>query len=148
MSGATITLRRARDNTLPYLETLLEENGLPSQDVRTKRDCFYIAHSGADPVGVGGFETYGTVGLLRSVVIEEAAQGQGFGTALCDSLEATASADGVETLYLLTTTAADFFANRGYAQIERTDAPDSIQQTTEFDHLCPTGATCMKKSLS
>jgi amino-acid N-acetyltransferase len=120
---------------------------LPSRDIRSKRECFYIAHDGTDPVGIGGIETHGADGLLRSVVIEQSAWGRGFGTALCDSLEATASADGIEKLYLLTTTAADFFAARGYREIERADAPDSIQQTTEFDELCPTTATCMKKAV-
>ena len=147
MYEETITLQRAEDSTLSYVESLLENNGLPSLNIRSKRECFYIAHDGADPVGIGGIETHGTDGLLRSVVIEQSARGRGFGTALCDSLEATASADGIERLYLLTTTAADFFAARGYGEIERADAPDRIQQTTEFDELCPTTATCMKKSV-
>lgn len=147
MNGATITLHRADDSTLSYIETLLEENDLPSQDVRSKLDCFYVGYVGDDPVGIGGVETYGTDGLLRSVVIEQSERGSGLGTALCDALETRASADGVERLYLLTTTAADFFANRGYVDIERAGAPASIQQTTEFDDLCPVTATCMRKLL-
>jgi amino-acid N-acetyltransferase len=145
--GGTITLRQADDSTLSYVETLLKKNGLPSQDIRSKRDCFYIGYNEAGPVGISGIETYGTNGLLRSVVLEQSARGYGFGTALCNSLEATALTDGIERLYLLTTTAAGFFAAHGYVEIERTDAPARIQQTTEFDELCPTTATCMKKPL-
>lgn len=70
-----------------------------------------------------------------------------YGTALCDRLEDRASADGVETLYLLTTTAAEFFADRGYVAVERSGAPDAIRGTTEFADLCPSSATCMAKSL-
>src|SRR5699024_9754074 len=140
-----VTLQQADDSTLSYIETLLERNDLPSQDVRSRPDSFYIGYNGADSVGIGGIEIYGNDGLLRSVVIEQAARGCGWGTALCDTLEANASADGIDTLYLLTTTAADFFDNRGYVEIERANAPTAIQQTTEFDDLCPTAATCMKK---
>jgi amino-acid N-acetyltransferase len=147
MCGKAITLQQADDSTLSYIETLLEKNGLPSQDVQSQPECFYIGYNDAGPVGIGGIEIYESDGLLRSVVIEQATRGCGWGTALCDALEANASADDVDTLYLLTTTAADFFDNREYVEIERANAPTAIQQTTEFDNLCPTTATCMKKSL-
>ena len=147
MDGVAITLRQANDGTLPYIETLLTENDLPSQDIGSKPECFYIGYDGNDRVGIGGLEVHGTDGLLRSVVIEDSARGNGYGTALCDGLKDEASAANVATLYLLTATAADFFADRGYEEIERTDAPAAIQRTAEFDDLCPTTATCLKKSL-
>lgn len=147
MNGATLTLRRADDDSLSYVESLLDENGLPSRDVRSKPDCFYVGYADGDAVGVGGVEAYGPDALLRSVVVAESKRGEGFGTALCDALEAEARAEGVETLFLLTTTASDFFADRGYAEIERTDAPDAVRETTEFDDLCPATASCMRKSL-
>lgn len=147
MSETAVTLQRADDGALPYIETLLEENGLPAEDVRSNPERFYVAYSEDTRVGIGGLEPYGAVGLLRSVVIERPARGNGLGVALCDALEAAASENDVETLYLLTTTAAEFFANRGYVEIDRSDPPAPIQRTTEFDDLCPATATCMKKSL-
>ena len=59
--------------------------------------------------GTDGVEIYGSEDLLRSVVIMESNRGQGYGAELCDSLEEYARTNGVETLYLLTTTAALFF---------------------------------------
>lgn len=147
MSGSTLTLRRTDDTALSYVESLLEENGLPSADVRTNPGRFYVGYDGGDRVGIGGVEIYGTDGLLRSVVVERSERGNGFGAAMCEALEAKARADGVETLYLLTTTALEFFATRGYAEIERSDAPATIRQTTEFEDLCPATAACMKKFL-
>lgn len=147
MSGSTVRLQRADRSTLSYVETVLEENDLPSQDVRAKPACFYVAYDGDDPVGIGGVEIYGTDGLVRSIVVERSARGNGFGTAIREALETKARADGVETLYLLTTTAPAFFAHGGYVEIQRSDAPASIRRTTEFDDLCPTMATCMRKSL-
>jgi amino-acid N-acetyltransferase len=53
----------------------------------------------------------------------------------------------VETLYLLTTTAAAFFARHGYETVERDTVPARIRGTTEFDDLCPDSAVCMRKRL-
>ena len=147
MSGATLTLRRADERERSYVETLLDANELPTADVRTTPARFYVGYVGDERVGIAGLESDGTDGLLRSVVVEQSARGNGFGTALCDALERRARADGVETLYLLTTTAADFFADRGYEELERADAPAAIRATTEFDELCPASATCMRKQL-
>jgi amino-acid N-acetyltransferase len=147
MGGATITLERVDVDALAYVEVLLEENDLPSADVRSKPECFYVAREGDERVGVGGVEVYGSDGLLRSVAVERSVRGEGIGTALCDRLEAVAGEDGVGTLYLLTTTAREFFADRGYAEVERTEAPEAIRATTEFADLCPSTAACMRKRL-
>jgi amino-acid N-acetyltransferase len=147
MSGAAVTLVQVDDETLPYAEGLLARNGLPSRDVRSKADCLYTGYVADEPVGIGGVEVHGSDGLLRSLVVEESARGQGYGAAICEALETRAADQGVETLYLLTTTAAAFFADRGYAEIEREEAPATIQRTTEFDELCPETATCLTKSL-
>jgi amino-acid N-acetyltransferase len=120
---------------------------LPSQDIRSKPDCFYIGYDGDQRIGVVGIEIYGTDGLLRSVVVEEAVRGQGYGTALCAVAETEAQSVDADTLYLLTTTASEFFNDRGYVEIDRSTAPEAIQQTTEFNDLCPSTATCMKKTL-
>lgn len=145
MGASGLTLQQANDSTLGYVEGVLLRNNLPAQDVRSKPDCFYVGYTGDERVGIGGFERYGTDGLLRSVVVEESNRGEGLGIALYEALEARASAAGIETLYLLTTTASEFFADRGYREIDRNSAPDSIQQTTEFRFLCPMTAVCMRK---
>lgn len=147
MDGASVRLRRADAADLSYVEERLEANGLPSRDVRSKPDCFYVGYDGAERVGVAGVERYGSDGLLRSVVVEEDERDRGYGTALCAAVEARAASGGVDALYLLTTTAADFFADREYAEIDRDAAPEAIRRTTEFDELCPASAACMTKSL-
>lgn len=147
MDRDAIALRPADGDGLGYVETLLERNGLPAGDVRSKPDCFYLAHENDRRVGVGGVEVHGTDGLLRSVVVERSARGEGYGRALCEALEERAATEGVEALFLLTTTAADFFADRGYEAVDRDRVPDAIRGTTEFADLCPDSATVMRKSL-
>lgn len=147
MSDATIVLRPVDEATLPALETLLAANGLPTRDVDSKPECFSLAYADDELVGAGGVEAYGPEGLLRSIVVEKSVRGNGYGAAICARLERMARADGVETLYLLTTTAADFFADRGYVEIDRSAVPGSIRETTEFTALCPATAVCTKRSL-
>lgn len=147
MSTPSMTVRKAAPSELDRVERLLEAAGLPSRDVRSKPDCFFVAAVDGEFVGVGGLERYGENALLRSIAIAESRRGRGLGTALCDELEARARANGVATLYLLTTTAAPFFRRLGYETIEREAVPASVRGTTEFAELCPASATCMTKDL-
>lgn len=148
MSGATVTIRRAgAEDALTYVESLLTDSGLPSADVRAKADCFHVGYDGDHRVGIGGVEAHGSAGLLRSLVVEPSLRGEGYGTALCGALEDRARSAGVERLYLLTTTAAPFFADRGYREVDRQAIPEAIRRTDEFETLCPESATCMVATL-
>lgn len=147
MADNPVTLEPAGDTQLGYVADLLERCDLPTADLREEEETFYVASLGVQVVGVGGLEAYGADGLLRSVAVEPAVRGQGLGGSICDALEAEADSRGVETLYLLTTTAADFFAARGYERIDRETVPEPIASTSEFVELCPDSATCMRLSL-
>ena len=94
-----------------------------------------------------GLEPYGSVALLRSLAVAPAWQGRGLGSALLAHAEQAARQRGIAALYLLTTTAAAFFARRGYVRLPREAAPPVLQQTAEFAALCPASAVCMTKTL-
>lgn len=147
MSNPSITIRDADEESIDRIEAVLEANGLPHQDVRQKPECFFAAYSDGEFIGTGGVETYGSDGLLRSLVITESNRGHGFGATLCAALEDYARTCEVDRLYLLTSTAEAFFGQRGYETTAREDAPARIQQTTEFTDLCSNSATCMRKTL-
>jgi amino-acid N-acetyltransferase len=147
MTGRAVRIERADAAGITSVENALDRNDLPTSDVREKPECFYLAKNDGERVGVGGLEDHGDVGLLRSVVVEEAARGQGYGTAICDALEAQAREQGIETLYLLTTTVPEFFAARGYERVDRESVPPPIAETPQFASLCPSSATCMRLSL-
>lgn len=143
----SITLTSAEATDLEWLEALLDANDLPNRDIHSGPGRFFIARAESARIGGGGLEPYGPNALLRSVVIAAPHRGQGYGAALCEALEARARTNGVETLYLLTTTASEFFRERGYEEIDRETVPPEIRETSEFTDLCPQSATCMRKSL-
>jgi amino-acid N-acetyltransferase len=145
--ATAITVRRAEGTALDDVERLLSAADLPTADLRDEAGRFYVATAGGDLVGAGGLEVHGSAGLLRSVVVEPGARGEGYGTAICDELEARAREAGVDELYLLTATAREFFADRGYRGLDREEAPAAIRSTTEFAELCPESAACMVRDL-
>lgn len=147
MDGMSPVTLHPAEGDLDYVERLLSRNDLPVEDLRAAPAEFYYATADGERVGIGGLEGYGAVGLLRSVVVESPKRGRGYGTMLCAALENTARDDSIKTLYLLTTTASEFFASEGYTTVERPTVPEAVRNTTEFEDLCPSTATCMRKSL-
>jgi N-acetylglutamate synthase and related acetyltransferases len=149
MTDHDLTLEPVTDADRQYVESLLSRNSLPDDDFGENRDALSlcVCYRGDERVGVGGIETYGTDALLRSVVVTAEARGEGIGQALCEGLEAHASGNGTERLYLLTTTARTFFLDLGYGEIDRDDVPPSIRETRQFSELCPSSAACLSKSL-
>jgi len=141
-----VELRPATKDDLPAALALLDAAGLPVADVSEHFGQFVVAVDDG-VVGLGGLEVYGDAGLLRSVCVDEGHRGSGLGGRLCEMVESRARALGVRELYLLTTTAGTFFEARGYVRVDRNRAPASVQQTTEFQSLCPSTAACLVKKL-
>jgi len=130
------------------VRALLTTAGLPVADLTAAHlDDFWACGAGEDRAGVIGLEVYGTVALLRSLAVAPDWRGRSMGSALLAHAERVARQRGVQALYLLTTTAANFFARHGYVRIPRDIAPPALQRTAEFAALCPTRAVCLTKAL-
>ena len=61
--------------------------------------------------------------------------------------EAYARKQGVRVMYLLTTTAEEFFARRGYSSVDRNQVPDSVRSTSEYSEICLASSAIMVKHL-
>ena len=131
------------------VEALLTEAQLPVSDLSSSlsRNLLGVRESGR-LVGVVGIEVYGDVGMLRSLAVASARRNAGLGVSLVSNAEAWAAEQGVKALYLLTTTAAEFFARLGYEAIPRSEAPAAIAATAQFLDLCPASSTFMRKVLA
>jgi amino-acid N-acetyltransferase len=127
--------------------SLLKENNLPVADLDEKKNLFAFLENGK-VIGSGGLEFFNRSALLRSISIKKELQGMGAGKLLLRKLETIARRNDVSFLYLLTTTAKEFFSKEGYEIIQRDAVPEEIKNTTEFSSVCPTSATVMRKNLS
>lgn len=130
------------------IRVLLERSGLPTSDLESARPEFAVIRDGEQVIAAGALQRFGSSALLRSVVVAANRRGSGLGQAIVSELERVARASRISQLILLTQTAADFFARRGYRVIERSTAPEDLQGSAEFSSLCPSSATCMAKTLS
>jgi amino-acid N-acetyltransferase len=141
-------LRAAVPGDLARIVALLEQARLPGADLTCEgiRD-FIVAREAGEIIGVAGLERHGEHGLLRSLAVAPDWRGHGLGVALVEAVEARARRLGVRSLTLLTGTAAPFFAACGYEETARSDAPPTVQASTEFTELCPTSSTCMHKTI-
>ena len=135
----------ARD--LIAIRALLERAGLPTSDLESAGPEFAVIREQGQVIAAGALQRFGSSALLRSLVVAPEHRGTGLGRAIVSELERVARAAQISQLVLLTQTAADFFARRGYSCIERSAAPEQMQVSEEFRSLCPSSATCMAKSL-
>lgn len=122
---------------------LLTEAELPTAGVREGPGRFYLAVEGDETVGGGGIEPCAEAALLRSVVVHPDHRGAGVGEWLVGRLCEVAAATGAETAWLLTETAAPFFAGLGFEVVARDSAPEAVRASEEFTEVCGEAATCM-----
>jgi amino-acid N-acetyltransferase len=133
----------------PEIRQLLAAANLHHEDVTTAQfKHFLLGWNGPRLVAVVGLEIRDRSALLRSLAVDADYRNRKIGTKLVAEIEAYAKSLNVNTLYLLTMTAEAFFQKRGYRQTERDSAPAGIQETTEFQNLCPASAVCMVKYLN
>lgn len=125
---------------------LLQQQHLPVSDIDEDK-VLYLLKADERTIGTVGLEIFEDCALLRSVSVLKQEQGKGYGKYINEEIEKYVKEAGISCLYLLTTTAKDFFNKQGYCVINREDAPASVQQTAEFTSLCPSSAVVMKKKI-
>lgn len=127
--------------------TMLRHADLPTEDLADAPVRFMLEERDGELAGIIGLQVFNDAGLLRSLAVRPASQGQGVGAALVAALETDARSQGITLLVLLTQTAEPFFARQGYSPIRRDATPLAMQQSAEFLSLCPASAICMAKLL-
>jgi amino-acid N-acetyltransferase len=139
-------------NTVPpegETEELLASSGLTISDLHAGNSLQMFGISDDSGLaGVVGVENFGPHGLLRSLAVRENARNCGYGRMLVGHAEVLAAEQGIREVYLLTTTAAGFFALLGYSEVKREEAPEAIRKTPQFSSLCPSSSVFMKKMIT
>ncbi|HEU0013789.1 MAG TPA: arsenic resistance N-acetyltransferase ArsN2 [Longimicrobium sp.] len=144
--GAAV--RAAHPDDRAAVERLLAEAGLPADGLGEQfGEAYAVAEADGRLVGAEGIEVYGGNGLLRSAVVAPEWRGRGVGEALTRERLEWARARGLRAVYLLTTTAPDFFARFGFRRIERSTAPRAIADSVEFSLTQCASAAVMRLDL-
>ena len=136
----------------PAVEALLSAVDLPRAGVgeilAEHPEDFVLAEAEGALLAVAGLEVRGEDALLRSVAVRPDRRDLGLGGLLVRRLLSDAERRGLHALYLLTTTAEDYFPRFGFARVERADVPREIRATEEFASACPASAVVMERRLS
>ena len=139
--------RRAGRTDLSAVEVFLMANERPTDGVADHLEHFWLAISGDQIIGSAGLETYGEVGLLRSVAVLPERRNQGIAKALVERIKDDARCEDVKVLYLLTGSARRFFEGLGFHLMTKTDAPRALLASAEFQGICPASDVLMKLAL-
>lgn len=143
-----VQLRDAVAGDLHEVEALLRASDLPLDGLRDQfGDGYAVAVWNGAIVGVEGIEVHGADGLLRSAAVASEWRGRHVGDALTRDRISWARRRGLRNLYLLTTTAADWFPRFGFRRADRAAAPGSIRRSREFAEACPASAVFMELPL-
>lgn len=126
---------------------LLKRNDLPVNDI-SQGTQLYVMEDDNKVVGTIAVEYDQDNALLRCLSVAGHTRNAGLGKMLVDFIEDYLSNQGVQNIYLLTTTAKNFFSNRGYAVIDRMAVAVFIGKASECSLVCPALATSIKKSVS
>ncbi|HEY7697646.1 MAG TPA: arsenic resistance N-acetyltransferase ArsN2 [Vicinamibacteria bacterium] len=141
-------ISRAERAALPEVVALLQDSSLPVAGVAENFGSFLVARAkDGRLVGCIGLEVYGDVGLLRSLAVASSERGSGLGTKLVAELLDLARSKGVESLYLLTTTAESYFPRFGFERLSREEADPKLEASAELQGACPASAILMRRRL-
>jgi amino-acid N-acetyltransferase len=143
-----VKLRPARPSDLPDVLALLRQSALPVEGVDAEAlATFVIAEHEGAPIGVVGVEVYRESALLRSAAVQESWRGTGVGRALVDRALDLTRERGIRDVFLLTTSAENYFPRFGFACISRESVPEAVKCSAEFQGACPSTAVVMRKAI-
>jgi amino-acid N-acetyltransferase len=147
MTTPSPSIRAAAACDLESVTRLLASAELPTAGVADAFPGFVVAELAGELVGVAGLEIHGRDGVLRSVAVAPALRHRGLGVLLTERVLQDARRAGLRRVYLLTTTAADYFPRYGFRRIAREAASPDVQRSVEFREACPASAVAMELAL-
>ena len=140
-------IRPAVVEDLPVIEKLLVDCDLLAVELAANLDRFLVAEQ-AGIIGVIGSEYARDAVLIRSAAVRSSVRQSGVASALLGQALEQAKRDGCRTASLFTTTAAAFFANRGFVVVPRTEVPAALLASPAVTVCCCATAVAMRRELA
>ena len=139
LSAAGPPIRWAAEKDVPEIVSLLETCGLPAAGLSMRNTRILLARREDEIAGCVAVEFYEDCALLRSLAVAEGYRGSGLGRSLAGDAVAEARRRGMCAVFLLTTSAQDFFARLGFVPVGRDEVPTSIRRSPEWsESFCAT----------
>jgi amino-acid N-acetyltransferase len=142
-----LTIEEGQSRDLPQIRALLHDAGLAA-DVDRLVPCFLVAREDGRVVACAALEEYGCAGLLRSVAVDPSHRNRGLARGLVTALIERAHSRGLAAVYLLTDTAADYFARHGFRTITRAEIRPAVLASEQFRGENCASSTVMVLELS
>src|SRR6476661_791076 len=139
----SVSIERLNVADVDEVLRLLVDNNLPVEGLADHLRTALVAREGGRVVGSAALELYRDAALLRSVAVAKDRQQHRIGRDLTIAALDLARISGASTVYLLTTTAEQFFPKFGFQCVGREEVPASVQASVEFTSACPASATVM-----
>ena len=143
----TFKIRPVKADDLKTIHSLLLRYKLPLDGLEEAK-LWVLQLDGGEVVGVAGLELYSNQGLLRSVAVADSMHNHGYGATLANYAICEARKSRVQELFLLTTTAPEFFKKLGFKKESREKVIGSIADSVEFKSACPKTAVLMSSALN
>ena len=141
-------IREAERSELAEVLALLRTCDLPVDGVEEDLDGFLVARENETLVATIGLERYGDVGLLRSLAVRASERERGLGARLVEALTRRARERGINTVYLLTESAEDFFPRFGFERIPREGLDARLETSSVFASPgTPTSRACPRAKM-
>jgi amino-acid N-acetyltransferase len=137
----------ARVEDLDAIDRMLTQHHLPLAGLHDHIATTLVARENGTVVGSAALELYEDGALLRSVAVAPGRERLGLGRTLTEAALRLAATLNAPAVFLLTTTADQYFPRFGFEAINRTEVPASVQTSVEFTGACPSSATVMCKRL-
>ena len=118
-ASVSTDIKLAEPGDLNAVFALLSENELPIDGLTDHLGTLLIASRAGHVIGSAALEVYPDGALLRSVAVQAESRSLRYGRALTDAALALACQRHIPAVYLLITTAADYFAKLGFERIAR-----------------------------
>ncbi len=141
-------IRPATESDFIAVLEILQSCGLPAKGVKDFfGEAYCVAETNTGIVGVGGLETYGDCGLIRSLSVLPMWRWKLIGRNIVINRIARARDLDLRKVYLFTFDRTDYFDHFGFAEIKRDDLPEEIKNCEEYKSICPSGAFSMELTL-
>jgi len=127
------TIRLARPDDIPAIESLLRAEWLPPIQIAEFLDTFWVADVNSEAIGAAGIELYEDgAAVLRSVVVSPTVRKTGLGDTLVRTALDYAREHGARRVYLFTMHAMPFFAHYGFQPCTTEDFEPAVRKSWQY----------------